>query len=102
MGVEGVSSSGEADEALSEYVKIPAVRQFLLKNLYWVSKGKLAYRMNLPSLIENIEEIGKGLVDDAVFDGDTMFISGGRSDYIRSEEHTSELQSRGHLVCRLL
>src|SRR5690625_6156557 len=24
------------------------------------------------------------------------------SDNIRSEEHTSELQSRGHLVCRLL
>src|SRR5690625_6823956 len=24
------------------------------------------------------------------------------SDLIRSEEHTSELQSRGHLVCRLL
>src|SRR5690625_6135266 len=24
------------------------------------------------------------------------------SDYNRSEEHTSELQSRGHLVCRLL
>src|SRR5207253_10070568 len=26
----------------------------------------------------------------------------GRDDAIRSEEHTSELQSRGHLVCRLL
>src|SRR5207253_3925180 len=25
-----------------------------------------------------------------------------RRDYDRSEEHTSELQSRGHLVCRLL
>src|SRR5690625_4085983 len=24
------------------------------------------------------------------------------NDYVRSEEHTSELQSRGHLVCRLL
>src|SRR3989442_3181654 len=24
------------------------------------------------------------------------------SDYVRSEEHTSELQSRPHLVCRLL
>src|SRR5690625_6233963 len=24
------------------------------------------------------------------------------STYVRSEEHTSELQSRGHLVCRLL
>src|SRR5579884_2423525 len=29
-------------------------------------------------------------------------IEGGRLDEQRSEEHTSELQSRGHLVCRLL
>src|SRR5437870_7503632 len=28
--------------------------------------------------------------------------SNGMSDTNRSEEHTSELQSRGHLVCRLL
>src|SRR5439155_16185152 len=27
---------------------------------------------------------------------------GGDGCYLRSEEHTSELQSRGHLVCRLL
>src|SRR5690625_7118461 len=26
----------------------------------------------------------------------------GKSQILRSEEHTSELQSRGHLVCRLL
>src|SRR5437660_6360447 len=26
----------------------------------------------------------------------------GKNDTLRSEEHTSELQSRGHLVCRLL
>src|SRR5690625_3820779 len=25
-----------------------------------------------------------------------------KQDFLRSEEHTSELQSRGHLVCRLL
>src|SRR5690554_7686223 len=28
--------------------------------------------------------------------------SGGEADSLRSEEHTSELQSRPHLVCRLL
>src|SRR5690625_6078271 len=28
--------------------------------------------------------------------------SGSDRDEVRSEEHTSELQSRGHLVCRLL
>src|SRR5437660_9789547 len=27
---------------------------------------------------------------------------GGLSLHVRSEEHTSELQSRGHLVCRLM
>src|SRR5439155_17088208 len=30
------------------------------------------------------------------------FLGGDGSKYVRSEEHTSELQSRGHLVCRLL
>src|SRR5690625_6874347 len=34
---------------------------------------------------------------------DSSFGSGGNTFYFyRSEEHTSELQSRGHLVCRLL
>src|SRR5690625_7895184 len=32
----------------------------------------------------------------------TRLISSGRARVVRSEEHTSELQSRGHLVCRLL
>src|SRR5690625_5826477 len=32
--------------------------------------------------------------------GDDLY--GGSTEKIRSEEHTSELQSRGHLVCRLL
>src|SRR5690625_5956080 len=34
--------------------------------------------------------------------GLAMDPSTGKVDSIRSEEHTSELQSRGHLVCRLL
>src|SRR2546422_7779666 len=31
-----------------------------------------------------------------------LFPAGPRREYLRSEEHTSELQSRLHLVCRLL
>src|SRR5437660_8288516 len=34
--------------------------------------------------------------------GDLGVRTGGRRSQLRSEEHTSELQSRGHLVCRLL
>src|SRR5690625_6876434 len=33
---------------------------------------------------------------------DASALSPGKVQYTRSEEHTSELQSRGHLVCRLL
>lgn len=86
LEIEGISSRGEADKALSEYVAIRPVRQFLLKNLYWKSKGRLALRMNLPALIENIEEIGEGLANEAVYEGETLFISGGRSDYILPED----------------
>src|SRR5690625_6389231 len=31
-----------------------------------------------------------------------IYVGAGMESFARSEEHTSELQSRGHLVCRLL
>src|SRR5260370_29895698 len=34
--------------------------------------------------------------------GQCMFITTGLQDFVRSEEHTSELQSHLNLVCRLL
>src|SRR5439155_14560030 len=38
------------------------------------------------------------------FDKAKMFVGGDSAgdEHLRSQEHTSELQSRGHLVCRLL
>src|SRR5690625_7121404 len=42
--------------------------------------------------------VGRLRVKDASHDRTREDVGGGR----RSEEHTSELQSRGHLVCRLL
>src|SRR5690625_6427045 len=48
---------------------------------------------------------GRYLEDCAVAPIDNTpnpFADGVRSYALRSEEHTSELQSRGHLVCRLL
>src|SRR5690625_5842710 len=40
-----------------------------------------------------------GHIDGNWMDSFFLSVSGGQ---VRSEEHTSELQSRGHLVCRLL
>src|SRR5690625_6810471 len=42
-------------------------------------------------------------ISSATFSSDSReMTSAWNADVIRSEEHTSELQSRGHLVCRLL
>src|SRR5690625_5858282 len=42
-------------------------------------------------------------IDEIDIDGLVQFVKKKKIDFtVRSEEHTSELQSRGHLVCRLL
>jgi esterase len=81
-----VKSRGEADKILGEYITDLGTRQFLLKNLYWKQKGELAFRMNLEVLVKNIAEIGKALPNDSKFTKDTLFLRGGKSDYILEQD----------------
>ena len=76
----------ESDAFLSQYIKEIGVRQFLLKNLYWVEKGILGLRMNLPVLINHIERIGEALPPNSYFDKPTLFLRGGNSNYIQDED----------------
>ena len=73
---------GEVDEALSAYIPEMGVRQFLMKNLYWVEKGQLGLRVNLPVVTEHYDEVGKPLAEEAEYLGPTLFIGGEKSDYI--------------------
>tara|TARA_R110002072_G_scaffold12987_2_gene55210 strand:- start:83078 stop:83848 length:771 start_codon:yes stop_codon:yes gene_type:complete len=79
-----LKSRGEAEKILSNYIKDLGTRQFLLKNLYWESKGKLSLRVNLNSISENIEEVGKPLEQNAVYQGETLFLRGEKSGYIEA------------------
>ncbi|MCA0133414.1 alpha/beta fold hydrolase [Winogradskyella alexanderae] len=72
----------EADQVLEEYISDLGIRQFLLKNLYWVHKGELGLRINLDVLRENVSEVGEALPSHAVFNKDTLFLRGDRSEYI--------------------
>ncbi len=84
LDFSNLDSRGAADEALSTYVSHFGTRQFLLKNLYWESKGRLGLRINLPVLIENIEEVGKPISEDALYEGPTLFVKGAKSGYIQA------------------
>ena len=81
-----LKSRGEADAVLSKYVSEAGVRQFLLKNLYWVEKGTLGLRMNLKVLKEQVSEVGEALSQFAVYDGPTLFLKGDRSEYIQASD----------------
>lgn len=69
------------DAHLSKFIDQMGVRQFLLKNLYWKEKGKLAWRFNVEVLNRDIEAIVAKLDNDEVT-VPTLFIRGANSNYI--------------------
>lgn len=81
-----ITTRKEAEVILTNYVQDFDARQFLLKNLYWIEKGKLGLRINLKVLVKNIEEVGKALSAHLKFEGDTLFLRGYTSDYIDAED----------------
>ncbi|MCR9181388.1 MAG: alpha/beta fold hydrolase [Flavobacteriaceae bacterium] len=93
LDFKAMDSRGDADNQLKKYISNFGIRQFLLKNLYRIGQDDFALRLNLPALIENIEEVGKGLPDDAKYEGETLFIRGGRSGYI---EEMDEMLIKKH------
>lgn len=77
-----IKTRGEADDALAKMIDNFAVRQFLLKNLYWKDKDKLAFRFNLDVLNRDIEKIVQNFETNNSFEKPTMFIRGLKSEYI--------------------
>lgn len=85
------ASRGEIDEALAAAIPVPAVRQFLLKNLVREGNG-FGWRIPLDTIAEQYESIAAA-PSPGQYDGPTLFIRGGRSDYIRTE-HEEAIRSR--------
>ncbi|OMH33962.1 alpha/beta fold hydrolase [Motiliproteus sp. MSK22-1] len=89
VDLQKISSRKEADSALAEYVEEVSVRQFLLKNLYR-DKSHFAWRMNLDSLQKEYEQLAKAPQSKGKYQGQTLFIKGGVSNYIQ-ESHRSTI-----------
>src|SRR3712207_8555063 len=61
-----------------------------------VSRGVRLVEAVARELLHEVEELGR------LGSREPVLLSAGDEDLARSEEHTSELQSRQYLVCRLL
>ncbi len=80
-----MDSRSKAEEILLPFVPENGTRQFLLKNLYWAEKGKLAWRMNVAVLEKEMNHILQALPQEEVM-VQTLFIRGAISAYILDED----------------
>ena len=82
VDLERAQSRREAQNQLAQGIKDIGIQQFLLKNLHWVEKENLGWRFNLHGLNDQISNVGEALGNGEVYEGPTLFIAGGDSDYI--------------------
>jgi pimeloyl-ACP methyl ester carboxylesterase len=87
-----ISSRNQAQQSIQSHIENLGIQQFLLKNLYWIEKGKLAWRMNLKVIEKNIGEI---LVKINVQKNSvsTLFVRGEMSNYILEDDFQNILES---------
>jgi pimeloyl-ACP methyl ester carboxylesterase len=88
LDAEMLASRSDADDIMKKFVPEVGTRQFLLKNLYWKVDKTLGLRVNLKALINNVEEIGEALSGSSIYEKETLFLKGDRSEYIQVGDET--------------
>lgn len=86
IDVANLASRQAAEEQLAKFVPENDTRNFLLKSLYRDENGKFAWRINIPVINEKIQGIMNTLEKKQSFDNPTLFIRGGKSNYIIEED----------------
>ena len=92
LNLEEVSSRKAAAEHLKNFIPEAGTRQFLLKNLYWVSEGKLGLRINVAVLKNAAEAIGAAIQSQKQYLQPTLFLYGENSNYINPITDTEILK----------
>ena len=83
--LDQIKTRGEAEVYMKESSLDQATQQFLLKNLFWIEPGKLAWRFNLDVLEKTIPNIIAGF-NGTISSIPTLFIRGGHSNYILKDD----------------
>jgi esterase len=79
-------SFADVDAALAAEVSGESLRQFLLKNLARDENGRLRWKVHLEAIDRNYDKLARGLAPGRTFDKPTLFIRGGRSNYIEDDD----------------
>jgi pimeloyl-ACP methyl ester carboxylesterase len=88
VDIENCPSRKEAEMRIAPFIPDFSTQQFLLKNMYWIEEGKLAWRFNAPVLETSIDNILAALPEGTT-SNETLFLTGGKSNYVVAEDHAS-------------
>ena len=86
INLNGIKRRQEVSELMERNIENKVIVLFLLKNLYWIERGKLAWRFNLKSIKRNISLVSDE-IKDKPYDGETLFVGGSNSSYISEPDH---------------
>lgn len=89
---DNVSSREEIAAIISDKVESPRVTKFILKNLYRIGKSRLAWRLNVEDIYNNIENVFEGVEGPYTSDVPALFVRGGKSEYIMDEDYAMILR----------
>ncbi len=86
-----VKSRGEAEQVMRQYIDDAAVRGFLLMNLTRKEQGGYQWRCNVDAFKVCYDSIRQPPKFQQAFNGATLYIRGGASDYVLAE-HDAEIR----------
>lgn len=85
VDLPNITARSQAEQQMNPHIESEGVKQFLLKNLFWKEKGKLAWRMNVDVLEREMPNI-LSAVPEKIVSIPTLFIRGELSNYILDED----------------
>jgi len=80
------SSRVEIDDAFKEVIPNPIVRQFILKNISRKDDHSFEWKINVPSLFKNLDNIFDEIKSNKTYNGPVLIVRGEQSDYILDED----------------
>jgi esterase len=80
------ATRGEIDKHLTPLLPEFTTRQFILKNLARNEKGEFYWKMNVVDIFKNYDNIIAPIDSSKTYNGDTLFIRGEKSRYIKDED----------------
>ncbi len=84
--VESLRSREDVDRALIPGIPDLAERQFIETNVQRQDDGSFRWKMNLSAISDNYDELTGPLNVEGQFSGPALFVSGGRSSYIKTDD----------------